>query len=327
MIDTMTENQPFGECLTFDEAFIKTEDKIRHQLKNTPAVIRQLTGHLSRAAGKYIRARSVLSCAILTSGLIPEDAVLTAAAVELLHLATLVHDDVIDNAEKRRGITALHKKFGEKSAVLCGDYLFCLALEIASGIKPREDRKELVERNLPSYMTAILAGEMLQNKNNRNYGLSEREYIKIIRGKTAAMFEASFHAGFLHSDDPGGLKDNYLEIGRNIGITFQLSDDCADYESTQKKSKKPVLSDFKNGVVTLPLITALKADKSLLGRIESGIDPLELKKAVYISGGLDYTHQKITELYKKTSAIIAALPVLTDKKDRLTALLDKSAGI
>ncbi len=317
------------ETLGFAEAMVRTENEINLQLKSTPAVIKRLTSHLSRAVGKNIRAKSLLTCAMRQDGRIVSDAVKIAAAVEILHLATLVHDDVIDDADKRRGIETLHRKFGEKSAILCGDYLVCLALQLASTIRPREERKDMIPASMTGYLTDVLTGELRQNQNINNFKLTERYYLKIIIGKTASMFEASFHAGVLLSDEPdiNNNKNQYLEIGRNIGIIFQLADDCADYEATRKTSKKPVLSDFKTGVVTLPLIYALKTDKHLYDRIKSGIKPHELKKAVETAGGLSYTHLKITEYFAKTKEIIAALPVIPEKKDRLAILLEKAAGL
>lgn len=332
MIDVAASAPAQEDTFTLDEAVHRTETEISRQLKSTPAVIKRLTSHLSRAVGKNIRAKSLLTCAMQQNGRIVGDAVKIAAAVELLHLATLVHDDIIDDAGKRRGIETLHRMFGEKAAILCGDYLVCLALRLASAIRPSEERralapKPLAHKSLPGYLMDVLLGEMHQNQNNRNFALTEQQYLKIITGKTAAMFEASFHTGFLLSDEKAEALDNYLKAGRAIGIIFQLADDCADYESTQEKSKKPVLTDFKTGVVTLPLIYALKKDKSLHDRIKSNIQAQELKKAVEAAGGLSYTHLKISEYYQQTKEIIDALPSVTEKKDRLTVLLDKAAGL
>lgn len=327
MIDATVSAPAQEDARTFDEAVLRTEAEIDRQLKSTPAVIRRLTSHLSRAIGKNIRAKSLLACAIRQDGQIAGEAVKIAAAVELLHLATLVHDDIIDDADKRRGIETLHRMFGEKAAVLCGDYLVCLALQLSSAVKPSEERRALAPKTLPGYLMDVLTGEMHQNQNNRNFALTEQQYLKIITGKTAAMFEASFHAGFLFSDETADAGDQFLEAGRDIGIIFQLADDCADYESVQKTSKKPVLSDFKTGVVTLPLIYALKKDKSLYDRIKSGIKEQELKKAVETAGGLSYTHLKISEYYQKAKEVIAKLSSISEKKERLTVLLEKAAGI
>lgn len=309
-----------------DDAILRMTETLSKSLKSTPAAVRQLTVHLSRGAGKNIRAAAVLTCAMCRDDLICADAVRAAAAVELVHLATLVHDDVLDDAARRRGIKTLHRKFGEKPAVLCGDYLFCLALELLESVRPREDRRALVGRTLPRCMSEILMGELLQDRNARNFALTERQYMRIIGGKTAALFEGSFYAGFLFSDEPDEAADAYKKIGRNIGLIFQLADDCADYEAPVKTTKKSVFSDYKRGVVTLPLIAALKEDGCLLDRIKAGIKPATLKRAIEASGGFRYTRMKIAEYRKKTEKLIAELAAPPHKKERLWELLDRSSG-
>lgn len=312
--------------LGYEEAVARTEEDIRLLLKSAPAVLRGMTSHLAKAEGKMIRARALLVCALQRDDLIEPDAVKTAAAVELLHLATLVHDDIIDNAETRRGIAALHKKFGEKYAVLCGDWLFCAALDHVSNVNTPVGGQDAVNRSFTRYLTEVCLGEVRQNRNNHNYRLSEREYFRIIRGKTAALFEACFYAGFTLSGEDEALRDIYLEIGNNIGLIFQLADDCADYEATQKMTKKPVLSDYSQGVITLPLIYALKTDKTLSEKITAGMKPYELKAAVQASGGFQYTHKKINLLSKKTQSAIKFLDTGVVKTELLTGLLHKATG-
>ena len=327
----MTEPSPRitadGERHAFGAALDLTAEELKSRLLGTPAMIRPLTVHLSRAVGKHVRAAALLSCAMGHDGRVPGDAVRLASAVELLHLATLVHDDIIDDADRRRGLMALHRRFGVRQAVLCGDYLFCLALELAAAVEQDEGRRSRADRGLPNYMSDILLGELRQDRNTGNFSLSERQYFQIISGKTAALFEASYDAGFLLSDEPAEAREAFKAIGRNTGLIFQLADDCADYEAARKETKKPVLSDLKNGVVTLPLIYALKKDRSLLDRIKGGDRPAALKRAVASSGGLLYTRRKITEYYEETESRIAALPSSPEKKERLGALLVRAAGL
>ena len=327
MTDLFQTHNPQPEALPYDDTLRLVSDEITGRLSGAPPVFNDLTSYLAETAGKHIRAQSVLACAQREDGLVSSDAVKTAAAIELVHLATLVHDDVIDNAKTRRGTMALHKKFGVKSAVLCGDYLLCLALRLASELTPREERKNLVDQTLPDYLISVLDGEMRQDSNSRNYALTEREYFQIIRGKTASLFEASFYAGFLHSDDSENLKETYQSAGQNIGLIFQLADDCADYETTERLARKPVLSDYKNGVVTLPLIYALRENKELADAIAGGIRPQGLRKYVVASGGIKYTREKISELYRLTYAALSNLPVILEKKNRLIKLLNKASGI
>jgi geranylgeranyl pyrophosphate synthase len=315
-----------SEKLNYEEAVAETSQQIKQLLKSAPVPIRKMTVHLSAAPGKMIRAKSLLACAMEEADRISPDAVKAAAAVELIHLATLVHDDVIDQAGKRRGIKALHQKFGQKYAVLCGDWLLCAALEWVSTMDPDGNDREELSRVLPKYMTAVCLGELRQNQNMHNYRLSERQYFQTIRGKTAALFEACFYGGHLFSREPELYKEIYTEIGNNIGLIFQLADDCADYEFTQKETKKPVLSDCSSGVITLPLIYALKKDSTLKEKIEAGMDPIRLKEAVVASGGLVYTHGKIHRLRRDTARLIRVLDISPKKSALLEQILDRAAG-
>ncbi len=322
----ISEPCPSTDRIEYDEALRLSELEVRKCLKTAPPLIRRQTSHLARAAGKGIRARALLACSISSDGFIRHDAVNVAAAVELLHLATLIHDDIIDDAEMRRGIDALHVKFGEKTAVLCGDFLFCLAFDLASSISPRETDKDKIDDVLPPYLTEICLGEIREFSNTGNLDLTEREYFRIISGKTAALFQATFHAGFLLSDEPREAKDAYIETGKQMGILFQLVDDCLDFVSSKKKAKKPVLTDCRRGVVTLPLIYALRADNTLRGKMENGLSEQELKAAVIAAGGVEYTQSKIKNCRSKAKKLISSLGS-ENKQIRLELLLDKAAAL
>ncbi|NLT39965.1 MAG: polyprenyl synthetase family protein [Clostridiales bacterium] len=322
----MTESQgPSSNGRDYESAFHSAREEVRRFLIDAPGIIRAQTRYLAGAEGKNIRACSVLACAEREDGSIDAGSITAAAAVELLHLATLVHDDIIDGAEKRRGIRTLHRKFGEKTAVLCGDYLFSAAFTLAAGIKPPVPRGGVYDR-FPAYLSRICLGELLQDQNCRNYKLSESKYFRIIQGKTAALFEASFHIGFLFSDEPESEESSYVKLGEKIGLIFQLCDDCADYESTQREEKKPVLSDYKHGVVTLPLIFSLKNDSRLREKIKGGMKPGELRAAVKKAGGIEYTRKKISALFSESEQLIGSIDTTQKKKDRLMMILQMSAG-
>lgn len=314
------------ERLGYDEAVHLTELEIKRLLKTTPPLIRPQTSHLAQATGKGIRARALLACAVDGDNRVARDAVNAAAAVELLHLATLVHDDMIDDADMRRGIDTLHVKFGSKLAVLCGDYLLCLALDLASMISPSEINRDKIGNVLPSYFKDICLGEIQEFSNTGNLDLTESEYFKIISGKTAALFQATFHAGFLLADEPLEVKELYIEIGNQIGIIFQLVDDCLDFVSSRKTVKKPVLIDCSRGVMTLPLIYAMKIDKTLRGKLESGMPEQELRDAVIAAGGIEYTQSKIRECHSKAKKLIASLSS-ENKKTKLEQLLEKASAL
>jgi len=313
------------EKLGYDEAVRLTESEIKRLLRTAPPLIRPQTSHLAQATGKGIRARALLACAMDDTHHVSRDAVNAAAAIELLHLATLVHDDIIDDADMRRGIDALHVKFGSKLAVLCGDYLMCLAMDLASQITVSEINRDKVGNVLPSYFKEICLGEIRELSHTGDLDLTENEYFTIISGKTAALFQATFHAGYLLSDEPVEVKELYIELGNRMGIIFQLTDDCLDFVSSRKTVKKPVLTDRSRGVMTLPLIYALKTDKTLRKRLEGGLSEQDLKDAVLAAGGIEYTRSKIEESRSKAEELIAALGS-ENKRMILGQLLDKASA-
>ncbi|NLK00728.1 MAG: polyprenyl synthetase family protein [Clostridia bacterium] len=315
------------DWLEYGEALRLTEQKIQESLKTAPLTIRHLTTHLARAGGKGIRAQALLACAMGSDDLIRKSAVNAAAAIELLHLATLIHDDIIDEADTRRGIAALHVKFGDKLAVLCGDYLLCFALKLVASVTSddKTDLNKMAATLLP-YFTEVCLGEVREFSNTGNLDLTEEEYLKIISGKTAALFRASFHAGFLLSDEPQEMEDAYVDIGEQIGMIFQLADDCMDFTSSLKKAKKPVLNDCSRGVVTLPLIHALKEDKGLKEKMLNGASEDDIRAAVIKTGGIEYLRSMVADRKMKAKELISMLGS-EKKRGRLGLLLEKAASL
>lgn len=306
------------------------ESLVRARLKKTlstaPAPIRAQTIYLSKSQGKNIRAFSLAVCAS-DGETLRDEAVGAASAIEMLHLATLVHDDIIDSADKRRGVASLHKVFGEKVAVLCGDYLLSAALVSAFELSPsRFRRSDELGTVLAKQLSEVCLGELRQNDNYRNFSISEREYFKIIEGKTAALFKAAYLSGFMLSDEADEYAEQYSELGKLTGLMFQLSDDLLDYELSEKQAKKPVLADYTHGVITLPLIYTMKNDPDLKTIAENGITPDKLRKMVQDAGGIDYTERKIDNLLKKAEKIIKNLSASDSKKELLYRIAMKSAG-
>jgi len=308
--------------LTFEEAFELVKEEVNRALSASPHVVRTYTQHLTGAQGKFIRAASLLTCAMNKDELVHSNAVKLASSIEILHLATLVHDDVIDEADIRRGIPTLQKKYGRRTAVICGDYLLCKALQLASSVPNKQDYLEL---NMPDYMTRVCTGELYQHINNANFGLTVYQYLKIISGKTAALFEASFFAGaFLSGCDPKDIKQ-YKKMGRCLGMIFQLIDDCMDFEATESVAQKPVQSDFEKSVITLPIIHAFRKITGLREKAQaSQVSQEELNTAVCRCEGIDFTRTIARKYYNKYVAILDKLELSPEKKDRLRAILDKA---
>lgn len=308
--------------LKYDEAIELVKSEVDRTLSSSPLIIRNYTKHLAKSKGKFIRAHSLLACAINEEGLIDPNAIKFAAAIELLHLATLVHDDVIDNADLRRGDETLQKKYGKRTAVICGDYLLAISLKLATSIPNKEDFLDL---NMEDYVAKVCLGELNQHINNFNLNLSVYKYLKIISGKTAALFEASFFAGAILCEKDKKVLDKYKELGRYIGMIFQLTDDCMDFETTVDIAKKPVRSDYEQGVVTLPLIYALKNVTGFKEKVANKkVTADDINETVLKSGGLNFTHMFAKKYYNKSLNIINSLDLNEEKYERLKDILDKS---
>ena len=307
-----------NEYIPFDEARKLSKILMDQALSSTPAPFRPRTEYLTQSHGKFLRAYAVITCAEDEAGVKPA-AAKAAAAVELLHLATLVHDDVIDNADTRRGLPTLMKKFGTRQAVISGDYIFCLALRLAA--EAAIDEHDL-NQDVPNIMEKICMGELLQSINHRNFALSGSGYLRIISGKTAALFEGSFYAGAMLCPSARSEAKQYAAIGWHLGMIFQLSDDCMDYEATEEQAKKPVLSDFEQGVVTLPLIVAMKADSEVGRRAQAqSITKEEIRQAVLASGGISFTRRIAKIYYDRAMDLLDTLSAPANKKEKIASLV------
>ena len=249
------------------EALIASKGHIQAALCAPVPGLHDMTSYLAQSTGKGIRALLLLTAATNAEGEVPDDAPYAAAAIELLHMATLVHDDVIDDASTRRGLPALHQKFDTKSAVICGDYLLSQSMLLFANMEiahfdHAEDRAALVSR-VSKALSAICRGEYTQHMNTGNLDIDLLTYLRIISGKTAALFSVAAYAGAVIGGESAKTAQDLGRFGRYLGMAFQIADDCKDYEWTQEQAQKPVGNDIKSGVITLPLILAIQKNPDL----------------------------------------------------------------
>lgn len=318
--DKRTKTQ--GLFIGYDEAFGEVKSDLNRILSTSPFIIREYMEHLSLSSGKLIRAASLLACALNDKDLIHRDAIKLASAIELIHLATLVHDDIIDNAEIRRGQASLQSKYGRRTAVICGDYLLCIALKTAATV---EDKDSYVKGSIPDYMSKVCLGELNQHINNGNFNLSVYGYLKIIAGKTAALFEASFHGGALLAGGDKYFIKKHARLGKYIGMIFQLTDDCMDYEASQQTARKPVKSDYEQNVITLPLIYAFRKIETFKARAMAGkVSKGEIDRLVKNSGGLVYARSIAKRYHDKSLKIIDGMTLSDIKKEKLISILHRA---
>lgn len=203
-----------------------------------------------------------------------------AASTEVLHLATLIHDDIIDESSMRRGSETVQSKHGQDVAVYTGDLLISVYFDL---LADATDSVDIIKLNTQS-MKRVLMGEINQMTNVYNTGITYTDYLKSIKGKTAQLFELSCYEGaYLGQCDPEIIEKS-RSIGQNIGIAFQMLDDILDYTQTPESLSKPVLNDVKQGIYTLPLILGLEANKeAFLPLLNKGEDLTDSDLAALVS--------------------------------------------
>jgi octaprenyl-diphosphate synthase len=278
--------------------------------------IGRLIGYLKTSAGKMIRPGLLLLCYRAVRGASCEKAaqecagnkhIHIAAIIEMIHNAALLHDDVIDEGQKRRGLPTVNSLWGNESAVLLGDYLLGRVFTMCADLEPR------LQKIIAAATIGTCEGELRQINQRKNWRLSESEYIDIITAKTAALFSSSCHLGALL----GGANEKEVDLlstfGLNTGIGFQISDDLLDIIGDESKVGKTLGSDIGKNKLTLAVIHLLKVvdekEKSLvISRLDSGRDGKKnLTGMLRSHGSIDYAHGRAQEFIAKAIAALAEL--------------------
>ncbi len=265
---------------------------IRRRLNSDVALIQQISQYIVSAGGKRMRPMLVLlfSRALGFQG--PERWEL-AAAVEFIHTATLLHDDVVDESSLRRGQATANAQFGNAASVLVGDFLYSRAFQMMVSVNSLRVLDVLADAT-----NVIAEGEVLQLMNMHDPDLAVEDYLKVIRFKTAKLFEASARLGAILGEAPVALEDDCAHYGRCIGTAFQLIDDLLDYEGTTEQLGKNVGDDLREGKPTLPLLLAMangsESERSLIRHaIEHGeVDRLaDIVTIVRRTGSIEGTRE------------------------------------
>jgi len=269
-----------------------------------------ILNYIIRRKGKQMRPLLVFLTARL-NGEITEATYVAATFIELLHTASLVHDDVVDDANERRGALSVNALWNSKIAVLVGDYLLSKGMLI-SVEKNRFDMLEIVSDAVKS----MSEGELLQLQKARKFNLKEEDYFKIIRSKTAALLSACTACGAKSVSEDSETIQMMKDFGENIGIAFQIRDDLLDYEGTGLTGKAAG-NDIKERKITLPLIHALEQSSYLKKRHILGIvknrkkTKAEINEVIsYVSenGGMEYAELKMNQYRDKALAILDSYP-------------------
>ncbi|MCX6153485.1 MAG: polyprenyl synthetase family protein [Candidatus Kapabacteria bacterium] len=295
-------NKPVKEHLD------KFNDYFKDLMRTEVPLLNLIIKYMTQKRGKQIRPALVFLSAMIC-GEINKRTYTGAGLVELLHSATLIHDDVVDKSDKRRGIATINAEWNNKIAVLIGDYL------LACGLLSAIDSDEYYFLKLMSQSVRRMSeGELLQIQKSGELETSEETYFTIIANKTASLLSTCCSLGAASTSDDKSLHEKMAEYGELVGIAFQIKDDIMDYESSSIIIGKPVGNDLKEKKLTLPLIHAIqnvpkKQAKEILKIVKSGnIKNDNLKRVidfVHENKGIEYSEQKALEYSDRAIQIIS----------------------
>lgn len=298
-----------------EEELLVLEDDLRAVVDTKIRLIKKPLENMINSGGKRLRPAMVLAAARFGEYDF-ENIRSLAVSVELIHTATLIHDDIIDDSPLRRGIASIQSQLGKDIAVFAGDYLFCKAFELFAS----SDHFNML-RSVSKVMYQICEGELKQREDLFNTDLTFKEYLYRIRRKTAILFALSSEIGARASKAPTKTVRALHNYGINTGIAFQIADDLLDFISEDKKLGKPAGADIREGVITLPAIYALKYSehREHLKHILSNrnINEDEINEAIEIikkSGGIKYSESMAKRYVQKALNSIETLPEIPIKK-------------
>lgn len=295
-----------------------------HSLSHTDGMLSQALAHIRQKTGKRMRPMLILLMA-RNYGAVTDSTLNAAVGLELLHTASLVHDDVVDESGERRGQASLNATYNNKVAVLVGDYLLSTALLHVA----YTGNKQIVQY-LAELGRTLASGEILQLSNIRSQGISEDVYYQVIRQKTAALFEACCAIGALSAGAAEADIVAAKEFGCNLGMIFQIRDDIFDYFESADIGK-PTGNDMAEGKLTLPVIYALntvgdEAMFALARKVKGGTVTAD-EIAVLVdftknNGGIEYARRRMDELRMQCDAFIRGSVGDREIGDALTAYVD-----
>ena len=282
---------------------------IRDRLKSEVLLIRQVADYIIGSGGKRLRPALVILSAGACgyAGRHHHD---LAAVVEFIHTATLLHDDVVDDSHLRRGRATANSMFGNAAAVLVGDFLYSRAFQMMVDVKNMRIMEVLADAT-----NTIAEGEVMQLLHIHNADVNEQDYLRVIRSKTAKLFEASGRIGAILAGAPSLREKALADYGMHLGTAFQLVDDILDYSGDLAQTGKNLGDDLAEGKTTLPIIYAMRhgsAEQSGIIRsalVDGGLSDFEpVLKTMQETGALDYTRTQAENCVREARDAVAVLP-------------------
>ena len=290
--------------------FKAVDAAIVEHLSSQVPMVEKIGQYIIESGGKRLRPLLVLLAA-RACGYQQQQHITLAAVVEFIHTATLLHDDVVDTSDLRRGKPTANNKWGNSSSVLVGDFLYSRAFQMLVSIGHID-----VMGNLSNATNVIAEGEVLQLLNAKNPDVSEADYLHVILGKTAMLFEAASQTGAQLAQASNEQTEALRRFGRHLGIAFQLIDDLMDYTGDQSSMGKNVGDDLAEGKPTLPLIHAMahaaEDERKLIRKAirQGSCEDIDKIQSILIRcGSLDYTRARATQ---ETQDALDCLNIVND---------------
>ena len=303
----------------------KVDEEFARHVQSKVALIPQIGQYIRTSGGKRIRPAVLLMASRLV-GYTGDRSILYAAVVEFIHTATLVHDDIIDDSDLRRGRLAVHSRWGNDITVLLGDYLYIKSMAMAL----THDELEII-RNLCDVTLRMIEGELYQLTKNGDAAITEEEHFDIMRRKTAYLFGGCAQIGGMLAKVSSEREQALQEYGFNLGMTFQLVDDLLDFTGDAQAVGKPIAADLREGKVTLPLIHLQAHGHDgpgpqiirdiIAARNATPEQWQELLRCLKEHASIDYAYRRAVEFAEKAKKPLYSFPP-SSERDALLALPD-----
>jgi octaprenyl-diphosphate synthase len=302
----------------------EVEREFARQVESYVSIIPEIGRYIQAGGGKRVRP-AVLLMAAKASGYSGPLAVLYASVVEFIHTATLVHDDIVDESELRRGRQTVHSRWGNDITVLLGDYLYIKSMALALTQDALDVLRVLCDATLK-----MIEGELYQLSKNGDIDITESQHFEIVQRKTAELFRGCAEIGGLLGRQGDPVRNAFRDYGFNVGVAFQLVDDLLDFTGREEAMGKPIASDLREGKLTLPVIHLMReggprartlvAD-AVQARALSPEQWTELSGLLKQHRSIEYAYGKATEFGERAKQCLSGLPA-TPERDALMALPD-----
>lgn len=297
-----------------EAGLVRVEARFREQLDTPIRPVSELCEHVERYRGKMLRPTLVILCGLAANTDLaePTDAqIVVAATLEMIHMATLVHDDVLDEASVRRGGDTVNKRKGNEAAIILGDYLLSKAFHLCSTLDSQRTALRVGE-----VTNVVCEGEMMQLAHRGDFTIAPATYFDIIRRKTAALIALACELGVLHAGGSRLVASRLAEFGEKIGTAFQIQDDLLDLVGDEPVVGKSLGRDLEKGTLTLPLVHYLAGleegeREPAIRRLKAGGERAEMARTLDASGSIAHARRTAAGLVSRAQGLLDPLPEST----------------